>query len=45
MHEGKTTKEILEEKAGRQQHNGIYNPESTKGLVKAFEQWRNTAGR
>lgn len=43
MTEGKTTKEILEEKAGGRQHNGIYNPESTKGLVKAFEKWRNNA--
>jgi methylmalonyl-CoA mutase, N-terminal domain len=43
MDEGKTTKAILEEKAGGQQHNGIYNPESTKGLVKVFEKWRNTA--
>jgi len=43
MDEGKTTKEILEEKSGGQQHNSIYNPESTKGLVNAFEKWRNTA--
>ena len=43
MEEGKTTKEILEEKSGGQQHGSIYNTESTKRLVKEFEKWRNTA--
>jgi methylmalonyl-CoA mutase N-terminal domain/subunit len=43
MDEGKTTKQILEEKSGAHQRSSIYNPESTMGLVKAFDEWRSTA--
>ena len=43
MGEGKTTKQILEEKLKKHQHTTLYNPEAIKEIDKAFEKWKNTA--